>query len=607
MTDAPTTPDPIEIAMEAEATGQAPEGVAHALLVDQRRLVRWQIAGERAGFILKLAAGLAGLALAAGLGCAVWDASQARGTVIEPFDTAPALAAQGLTGGAVANELQARLTALQVSATTDRALREFSSSASQINVVIPQTGVSVGEALQLLRGWLGHETHVSGALRPTPDGALELSLRVDGRQVAVTPPPAELRGSADAWLAAGAEAALRETDPYRYANWLTFNDRDAEVVRLVGPLMASGSRSDRAWGWVVLATNLRRQGDFAGSIRASEMAYRLNPHSDSTANGLVNLNRYFGRDEAMRYWARAALAATDHRDRGRVAQRTAQVRGYDNDWLGVVSGLEALMATADWGAPRYPPNLLHLYAEGLARLHEPTVALLSDPIGELVAITDVTLRAAPVELAEAGRWNELAQLLALPWSDATPDAQRPYLDRTVRWPWQAYLAARGGRFDEARALVGRTPPDCYFCLRVRGQIEALGGQPAQADRWFTEAVRQGPSLANAEQEWAEAKLVRGDRPGALALAREAARKAPHWADPRKLEGDVLALAGDDRAAIRAYEAATRLAPRWGGLHIAWGKALARQGKTAKAQTQWRAASDMDLGPEERAELARVWR
>ena len=66
---APTTPDPIEIAMEAEALGVAPGGVAYDLLTEQRRLIQadlkhrgWQIASERAAFALRL------LIVAAGIG-----------------------------------------------------------------------------------------------------------------------------------------------------------------------------------------------------------------------------------------------------------------------------------------------------------------------------------------------------------------------------------------------------------------------------------------------------------------------------------------------------------------------------------------------------------
>ena len=59
---APTTPDPIEIAMAAEASGVAPQGVALEVLRRQAALLGWQIASERAGFALKIGMGVAALA-----------------------------------------------------------------------------------------------------------------------------------------------------------------------------------------------------------------------------------------------------------------------------------------------------------------------------------------------------------------------------------------------------------------------------------------------------------------------------------------------------------------------------------------------------------------
>lgn len=51
---APTSDDPVELAMEAAATGRAPSAAVQALIENQNRLVGWQIATERAAFALKL-------------------------------------------------------------------------------------------------------------------------------------------------------------------------------------------------------------------------------------------------------------------------------------------------------------------------------------------------------------------------------------------------------------------------------------------------------------------------------------------------------------------------------------------------------------------------
>ena len=283
---APTTPDPIEIAMEAEASGVAPAGIAHEFLANQNRLVSWQIASERAGFALKVLTGLAGLAVVAGLSWAMWDASRASGAVIEPFDSAPALEAQGLTGEAIAREVVSRVTTMQNGAGSIRPSRQSSSSGDGIDVVIPQTGVSVAEIQRLLRSWLGHETHVSGALRPSTDGGLDLSLRVDGRRVAVAPPPPEQRGSSEAWIDSAAAAAMRETDPYRFGVWLYNQGRLDEAEVAYSRIATAGSAQERAWGWHGLGQVRRVRRDFQGAALAAEMAMRMDPHMDSAAETL---------------------------------------------------------------------------------------------------------------------------------------------------------------------------------------------------------------------------------------------------------------------------------------------------------------------------------
>src|SRR5436190_6530250 len=102
---APTTPDPIEIAMEAEVHDTAADSPARTLLINQNRLVGWQIAGERAGLALKLLTASAGLGLAAVLAIMAWHTSRADGFLIKPFSVPPELVQRGVTGEAVANQL----------------------------------------------------------------------------------------------------------------------------------------------------------------------------------------------------------------------------------------------------------------------------------------------------------------------------------------------------------------------------------------------------------------------------------------------------------------------------------------------------------------------
>ncbi len=530
-----------------------------------------------------------------------------------PFDSAPGLEAQGLTGTVIANEIVGRVAATQRATGSDRRSRRSSSSAGQINVVIPQTGISVGEAQRLLRTWLGHETRISGGLRPDRPNSLALTLQVDGVGVSVPAPTDGQRGSIEAWLDAAAQATMRESDPYRYGVWLLQNGRVDEAEGVYITLARTGPDADRAWGWNGLAQVARWRGDIAAGLVAAETALRLNPRLESAASAVAQLQRSVGHDEqARRGWIRAVASArlgeanTSDR-RARLLQRTAQLAAWNNDWLAVRANIQGIMRRGRWGQTNYPPNIIWLDRLAQVRLHEWTSAGVLTRDRDTVA-TDYSVQAKAEELAAAGQWTELEAVLAQPWSNQTFGSatakfgELDHLDVVMRRPWQAYVAAQLGRVQEAEALIGQTPLDCYFCLRTRGRIAAIAGQPAAADHWFAEAVRQAPSLAHADQEWAEVKQARGDRTGALTLAEQAARKAPRWADPLELWAEALLAQGDAKAATLKFAAAAKLAPRWGRLHLKWGEALVKLGKADEAHAKWRAAATMDLSASDRAAL-----
>lgn len=89
----PTSPDPVEIAMQTSAAQGAAGDVARDLLERQSRLIDadlvyrgWQITTERVTAALRALITLAVLALLILLLLMVWSASQSRNVVIEPFD-----------------------------------------------------------------------------------------------------------------------------------------------------------------------------------------------------------------------------------------------------------------------------------------------------------------------------------------------------------------------------------------------------------------------------------------------------------------------------------------------------------------------------------------
>ena len=173
---APTTPDPIEIAMEAEASGVAAFGEASLLLADQRRLIRAELMQRRA----LLAAFVLGALIVAGVfGAMVWNATQADGLTIEAFESPPDLQQQGFTGSVVAARLRDRLASLQRQTVAGQQGAQLNVGEREpIRLVIPNTGVSLDDIDRYLRRRLGSETLVTGDLVHVPGSAAGLALNV---------------------------------------------------------------------------------------------------------------------------------------------------------------------------------------------------------------------------------------------------------------------------------------------------------------------------------------------------------------------------------------------------------------------------------------------
>ena len=170
---------------------------------------------------------------------------------------------------------------------------------------------------------------------------------------------------------------------------------------------------------------------------------------------------------------------------------------------------------------------------------------------------------------------------------------------------RALAEAHLGRWTEAEQSAAALPPDCYHCVVVRGRLAALKRDWRGADRWFAEAVRQGPSLPFAETQWGRVLLERGKPEDAIAKLSSAHRKSPKFAEPLAYWGEALLAKGDGKAAEAKFDAAAKLAPRWGRLHLKWGEALARSGKGEPARAQYALAGKLDLTADERTELAQV--
>ncbi|NEX94968.1 hypothetical protein [Caulobacter sp. 17J65-9] len=621
--DLPTTLDPIELALEAEAAGLPADDPARLVLVRHARLLERQItseatriASERITLGLKALAGVAALVVAGLLGMLVWDASNERGLVIEPFSVPPEFAERGLTGQVVASKVLDRLSEMQEATPSNRAPNTYANNWNgDIRVQIPETGVSVGELRRLLVQWLGRQTSISGEIYRTPEGGLALSART-GTAAAKTHKGTD--AELDALIQAAAEDVYAVTQPYRYALYV---DRtgDMESVRrsqaLLRRLILAGAPEDRLWAYTALSLRLfTADGDAPAALRTVTAAIEQEPRFGMAWSDRSTLRQLLGHDEAALADSRTALETM--RERGErfldpaalaylVPGEAAIVAELTGDYAGAARGYQeaARLSGQDW----YLPSLINAQAAGHdlaaardSRAQIPPPQAGADPRARAVTAWSTAYVDAALALALED-WRGLATALDSVDETVLQAGERIEL-RSNMTPYVAVGMARLGDADGAQALIETTPTDCYTCVRMRGVVASAAGDWAGADRWFTEAVRQGPSLPFAYADWGESLMARGRYDAAIARFRQAAEKGPRWADPLELWGEALMKKGDWAGAVEQFAAADKLAPKWGRNHLRWGEALLKLGRRAEAGAQFRAARALDLSEGDRAQL-----
>ena len=600
----PDSPNPVEIAMAALNDGAPEDGPAGVLLRRHTHLIDAQIASERMGFALKLLTALLGLAIAMALASMVWSASQERGLVIEPFSVPPDFAERGVTGQVVASRLLDRLSLMGDQTQSVRAPSTYANNWNgDIKVQIPQTGISVGELRRVLVEWLGRQTRIGGEIYRTPEG-LVLAARTGTAAASVH--VGESEADLPAMVQAAAEAVYADTQPYRYAIYVSRQgapDDKARSRQLLEALARTGDKDDRMWAHSGLSVSYRMEGDFRRAVLAANDALAIEPAFPTA---------YMNRSSALSLMGQDELSLQD-------ALRTIEALEGAGGRFVAGEGRESLLETAitevayfrqdHAGAiasyTRVPDEALGMYLlDARVRLHDTTdnATMLEQAMHDMppVAPYDAMFASDLVSLAARyasarGDWVGAHGLLTGFDETLLPPGMRA-VRRVAADPLAARAAARAGNMQVARALVEGMPAGCYECTWTRGFVAAVAGEHAASDRAFAEAVREGPSLPAAHAHWGKAKLARGDTAGAIDQFRLAHRKGPAWADPLKAWGDALMHQGDAKGALRRYTEAAERAPRWGALHIAWGEALQQSGDETAAREKFLLASMLGMSP-----------
>ncbi|WGM30185.1 hypothetical protein [Brevundimonas sp. NIBR11] len=566
-----------ESAMETAEPTMGPPDPAVLLVEEQRRLIKAQVSNERMGFVLRVMTAMVGLGFVIGLAMMVWTAAHSRAVVVDPFDSPLELTRRGHTGQVIARSVQDVVTTIGADARNSAENRAVALNWTRdVAVVVPSTGVSVGEIDKLLRGWFGKETHIGGAVTVSPEGEVSLTIRADGvRGRTFTGPESEM----PQLITEAAEYIYGRFEPQLFASYLLQTRRYEDAERFIPAAYAGhpGSRGALAYDWGLLLATLGRPEEAIEKLRLSIQA---EPHDPRAWDMLVaTLFDTEGEEAAFRA-GRQMIALKDAegvpmesfsylllvQDWTRNAEATTRDIA-DNDGEGVLGAQEVSLADSEGRRHDFAGALRHLAAAS----PDAPMTLAARSMVE----TYRALAAGDVSAARTA-----AEALDAIWS-ADDDVAFTFYEGPCFLGLAEGLA---GRYREAEAAFVRG--ERYVaCAAFRADVLEARGLHAEADRQYGIAIRLAPSLPFAYERRGLALLARGDTARALTRFQDAHVRGPRWADPLKGWGDALAAQGRWAEAAAKYAEAEPFAPKWRELHLAHAAALDRLGRRREAEAQ----------------------
>jgi tetratricopeptide (TPR) repeat protein len=595
-----TSVDPTAAALAAEASKGDPELAqkASAYFVKQSRLVEIQTEhlheqravnlqllklkhfDERLRVALRLFVILVATVIGIGALIMIRDAIADHGLVVEAFSVPPDMVRDGLTGEVVATRFMDKLQAMQTATVSDRPADSYQYNwGSDIKVEIPETGLSLGEFRNLLRNRFGHSNHISGEVIRIPTGIAVTARFGDA-------PPATLMGSEsefDELAGKAAEAVYRISQPYRFAQFLSGQNRNAEAFRVIADLATNGPQNERGWAyieWGMLDLNANGDLESARKHCLRGLAYS-GALIDSAEICLVGAEVWSGHDEKELEYSRPLEVSAQNHTSGVTQEFFENTKILSAAWLETLTG-DYQKSARDWTLAEAAPDYLGsaelspaLAATAYAVNHDPgsarkiieTLESSDDPsFLELDATLAFNALPAYWIAAATNDWQQaLVDARACDaWLEMHAAENKLFAHMRLVWiqPLEALAMARSGDIGGAESLMSATPLDCYLCARVRGQVAAIRRDWPTSQHWFSEAVRQAPSLPFAYSDWGEMLLAKGDLEGAIANFESAHRRTRHFADALKGWGDGLARQGRTKAALAKFDEALDYAPNW---------------------------------------------
>jgi tetratricopeptide (TPR) repeat protein len=619
--------DPVAVALALSGASRAEADAflreQRALAADQRHHLHRQfteldlrIWEKRTGVLLRVATAVVGIAFAAGLSYMVWDAAHSTGLIVEPFAVPSDMAAKGLSGQVAASQMLDKLTVMQDATDSVRPPQSYENNwGGNLKVEIPETGVSIGELQNFLKGWLGHDTHITGEVWRTQTG-IAVTARESGEGGATfTGPESDL----DGLMQKAAEHVYSITQPYRYANFLDRNyaapdiaDRVARATVIYRKLIAGPSALEQGWAWYGLSTiEVQVKRDIPMAVYYLQKSIAANQDSTLGHIALGGYQQTLGRYETSLSGLLKAKSLLDRSNAPNINLRYLSLNRLlvDSNIASANGDYWDALHNSKIGAeaPEYNAILTRdLYTRNavvaLARLHDG--GGISAYLLEM-GISSIQKRFGSNYALLVARgledWPTVLQL-----EKATPESVKQifYRNQTITLAITAIAHAHVGDLKGAETLIAQCPADSDDCLIARGQIADMQGQNGRADYWFDRVEQREPSIPFADAAWGKSLLARGQPDAAIEKFKIATQKGPHFADPLEGWGEALMAKNQSHLALAKFAEAEKYTPNWGRLHLKWGEALGYAGKKEEAKAQFSRAAQLDLTPSEKTELAR---
>jgi tetratricopeptide (TPR) repeat protein len=562
----------------------------------RRRMLKIEHASAVFKLALEVALAAVALVIVIGLGAAMWNAAGDNGLIVQSFSVPPDMAGRGLTGEVIAAKLLDKLQALQAATVSNRAPSSYANNwDGDINLQIPETGVSIGEFNRSLHAWLGHQTHITGEIWRMPAGGIAVTARA-GNDISPTFTGSD--ADIDKLIQQAAESVYRATQPYRYAVYLSNAGRTKEAQALYQQLIHNGSPTDRTWAYIGIENIYNANADYVRAKASLDAARALKPDFVMAYINRASLEGQYQHDEAT-YLAMKKVVELAHGPRDPTMAEAAWEMGTLNGESTLAADLGDFQRALAFNRQSEAHPEFNNLVESAYQSDMLAYASTHDPAGERAARDALPPTENPVlamqhealfSLAEVllGRPDEILAsnepIRKVLFSQAGVSASVTETYQIV--PYVALAYAQKGDFKRAHATIDLTPADCVFCLRVRGDIDRRERNWGGAGYWFARAAAATPSTPFPTSDWGRMLLEKGDVDGAIAKFGYANEKGPHFADPLEGWGEALILKNRSDLALPKFEEAARYAPNWERLHQKWGEALTYLGRKDEAAKQF---------------------